>query len=244
MSYGPDIQTNVSGISTRLLVDGKPVTRLDYVTGNYIPLNSSLEVELVRDARPLSAGSLAGQQGGNPSYFYMCTNGMGAATGYCSNNPMSTGVAIALSADVKVIQGSCTAPSQNVALPKMPMDKLKGVGSTGDLSGTREFELRFNNCPPGFTRVGYTLNPVGGVASTLAGTLPVLAGSTAKGVAIQITDSKGTPATFDKSLQLNAYSSSNGGSYAIQMIARYIQTGALVAPGTTGGMMSVLIDYQ
>lgn len=240
---GPLIPTNVSGISTRLLVNGQPTAMFNIRSGYETMVNSPLEVQLVRDGRPLSAGSLAGQAGGNPSYFYVCVpDGWDRTGDMCvSDKP---GLAIALAATVKLVNGTCSTPDQSVALPAMVLYKLKGVGSTGDQSGTKGFELRFNNCPPGFARVGYLLAPVGGTAPNFAGALPVAGGSTAKGVAIQITGTNGTPATFNQRFPLSAYSTSTGGSYSIPMNARYIQTEATVTPGTISGMMSVLMDYQ
>ncbi|NUA32242.1 hypothetical protein FCJ59_36965, partial [Cupriavidus basilensis] len=73
---GPLIPTNVSGISTRLLVNGQPITAFNVNIGSPLKVNSPLEVQLVRDNRPLLAGSLAGQAGGNPSYFYVCVPGI------------------------------------------------------------------------------------------------------------------------------------------------------------------------
>ncbi|MGT2432638.1 fimbrial protein [Cupriavidus basilensis] len=228
---GPLIATNVSGISTRLLVNGQPVTNNTSVAS----VNSPLEVQLVRDSRPLVAGSLKGSAT-NPGYYSICPSSV-CYTG-------DSGRGIILSATVRLVNGTCSTPDQSVALPAMVMHKLKGVGSTGDQSGTKGFTLRFDNCPPGFVRVGYTLTPIGGPMPALAGALPATGGSTAKGVAIQITGSNGTPATFNQSLPLSAYSTSTGGTYSIPMNARYIQTEATVKPGTISSMMSVLVDYQ
>lgn len=243
---GPLIQTNVSGVSTQLLINSQPVTgfNVNSVNSNSdLTVNSSLEVQLVRDSRPLLAGSLAGQQGGNPSYFYVCERTRWSQTGnMCSSSDY--GLAIALAATVRLVNGTCSTPDQSVALPSMVLEKFKGVGSTGDQSGMKGFNLRFNNCPPGYARINYVLSPIGGPLPTLAGTLPVDGGSTAKGVAIQITGTNGTPATFNQRIALSAYSSSTGGSYTIPMNARYIQTAAKVTPGTISGMMSVLMDYQ
>ncbi|MBU4633507.1 fimbrial protein [Pseudomonas chlororaphis] len=242
ISNGPLIQTTVSGISARLLVNGQPTTMFN-IGNNKTRVNSPLEVQLVRDERPLSAGSLAGQQGGNPSYFYVCTSTDGDTTGQmCMSN--KNGLAIALSATVKLINGTCSTPDQSVMLSKIVLEKFKGVGSTGDQSGTKGFNLQFNNCPPSFARVSYELSPIGGALPAIVGALPVAGGSTAKGVAIQITDTNGTPAKFNQRFALSAYNSSTGGSYTIPMNARYIQTAATITPGTISGMMSVLVDYQ
>lgn len=243
---GPVVATNVSGISTRLLVNGQPITAFNVKVGSEITVNSPLEVQLVRDDRPLWAGSLAGQTGllgGNPSYFYVCRPENWELNGdMCLLS--KRGLAIALAANVRLVNGTCTTPDQSVVLPAMVLRELTGAGSTGGQSGTRGFDLRFNNCPPGFARVGYTLTPIGGPAPAFAGALPVAGGSTAKGVAIQITGSNGTPATFNQRLPLSAYSTSTGGTYSIPMVARYIQTEAKVTPGTISGLMSVLMDYQ
>ncbi|QOT78050.1 fimbrial protein [Cupriavidus basilensis] len=234
---GPLVTTNVSGISTRLLVNGQPVTEFSSNGSNFLIVNSPLEVQLLRDARPLSAGSLAGVHGGDPAYYWLCLPGK-------TCDAWNGGLAINLAATVRLVNGTCSTPDQSVALPSMVLYKFKGVGSTGDQSGTKGFDLRFNNCPPGFARVGYTLTPIGGPLPALAGALPVAGGSTAKGVAIQITGTNGTPATFNQSFPLSAYNSSTGGSYTIPMNARYIQTESTVTPGTISGMMSVLVDYQ
>ncbi|AJG19349.1 Putative fimbrial component [Cupriavidus basilensis] len=243
LNPGPLIVTNVSGISTRLLINGQPVSSFGHKTGNTLILRSPLEVQLVRDARPLSAGSLAGQQNGRPGYFSLCVPydvPISGSACYASH----PGLSIVLKATVRLINGTCSTPDQSVALPAMVVHKLKGVGSTGDMSGTKGFELRFNNCPPGFARIGYTLSPTGGAAPAFAGALPVAGGTTAKGVAIQITGKDGAPATFNQRLPLAAYSASTGGSYSVPMNARYIQTEATVTPGTISGMMAVLVDYQ
>ncbi|AZD14357.1 fimbrial protein [Pseudomonas chlororaphis] len=239
---GPLIQTNVPGISTRLLVNGQPATLFN-IGNNKTMVKSPLEVQLVRDERSLSAGSLSGQQGGNPSYFYVCTPTIGDYAGnMCMSN--KNGLAIALSATVKLVNGTCSTPDQSVVLTKMVLEKFKGVGSTGDPSGTKGFNLRFNNCPPSFARISYELSPTGGPLPAIPGALPVAGGSTATGVAIQITDTSGTPAKFNQRFTLSAYNSSTGGSYTIPMNARYIQTAATITPGTISGMMSVLMDYQ
>ncbi|AJG19350.1 Putative fimbrial component [Cupriavidus basilensis] len=224
-------------------MNGRPVSRFDYKTGATVIANSPLEVQLVRDGRPLSPGSLAGQQNGNPGYFGLCLPYVWANPGQAClfGHP---GFAIVLKATIRLINGTCSTPDQSVTLPPMVVHKLKGVGSTGDMSGTKGFELRFNNCPPGFARIGYVLSPTAGTAPAFAGALPVDGGTTAKGVAIQITGKDGAPATFNQRLPLAAYSSSTGGSYSVPMNARYIQTEATVTPGTISGMMSVLVDYQ
>ncbi|WP_063800932.1 fimbrial protein [Burkholderia ubonensis] len=239
---GPVITTNVSGISTQLLINGKPIERTDFgASGTPITVSSSLEVQLLRDSRPLASGSLAGQAGGNPSYYYICTS-RPANYAYCSS--VATGLAIALSADVKLIDGTCSTPAQNITLPGVAATQFKGVGSNGSASAIQSFNLRFEKCPPGYARVGYSLTPIGGAGSATNGTLPLRTGSTAKGVAIQVTDKSGLPATFDQSLKLDAYSTATGGTYTIPMIARYIQTGTAIVPGSVSGAMSVLVDYQ
>ncbi|KDP88793.1 hypothetical protein CF70_028360, partial [Cupriavidus sp. SK-3] len=90
---GPLIATNVSGISTRLLVNGQPVTNNTSVAS----VNSPLEVQLVRDSRPLVAGSLKGSAT-NPGYYSICPSSV-CYTG-------DSGRGIILSATVRLVNGT------------------------------------------------------------------------------------------------------------------------------------------
>lgn len=222
---GPTIETNVSGVSARMLINGKAYATTNSVN---IEITQPIEVQLLGNGRTNSGGSLAGSST-NPAYF-----GMKLAAGQGT-------IYIVLKGTVTPIDGTCSVPSQKVTLPSVSPRKFGDVGS---VAGTYSFQVRVENCPKGYNRVGYSLNPVGGVIANAPGVLPVGADTTAKGVQIRIADNAGTPVTFGQSIKLDAYSKATGGSFAIPMQASYIKTGPTVDTGTVSGSMVVLMDYQ
>ncbi|WP_240922270.1 fimbrial protein [Burkholderia cepacia] len=222
---GPTVETNVSGVSTRMLINGRSYPTTEPVN---IEITQPIEVQLLGDGRTNTGGSLAGTNG-NPAYF-----GMKLAGGQGN-------IFISLKGTITPIDGTCSVPNQKVTLPSVSPRKFGDVGS---VAGTYSFQVRVENCPKGYNRVGYSLNPVGGVIANAPGVLPVGADTTAKGVQIRIANNAGTPVTFDQSIKLDAYNKATGGSFAIPMQASYIKTGPTVDTGTVSGSMVVLMDYQ
>ncbi|RQR53137.1 fimbrial protein [Burkholderia sp. Bp9125] len=236
---GPEIATNVSGVSARLLINGKPQAAMDF-TGATVISRQPLEVQLIRDSRTLEPGSLAGGQGGaNPAYFYLCDR---ETSGHCKGE--NTKLGIVLSGTIQLIAGTCQVPDRNLALPGISSTRFGGVGTTAGFAGSKSFDLQFNNCPAGFARVGYTVAPIGAPSQSIDGTLPLGTGSTAAGVGIQLVDRSNAPLPLNKSITLSAYDKSTGGSYSIPLVAQYIQTGATIKPGTVRGSAQILVDYQ
>ncbi|KVD17353.1 fimbrial protein [Burkholderia ubonensis] len=226
---GPTITTNVSGVSTRLLINGQA-----YATGvplaTPIEFTQPLEVQLLGDGRTNTGGSLAGTNTTSPYYYSLAMKEV----------PFIS-LRIFLKGTITPIDGTCSVPAQTVTLANTSLSRFGDVGST---VGTQSFQIRINNCPKGYNRVGYTLDPRGGVIANAPGVLPLTAGSTASGVKIRVADDKGVPAVFGTSLTVDAYNKSTGGSYAIPMQASYIKTDATIKPGTVNGAMTVLLDYQ
>ncbi len=74
----------------------------------------------------------------------------------------------------------------------------------GTTWGAQSFNIVLQNCPTGVNRVGYSLVPVGGGVTGYAGALSLGSGSTATGVRIRLTDTNGTPVTFNTSIKLGA----------------------------------------
>ncbi|KVN49981.1 fimbrial protein [Burkholderia territorii] len=220
------ITTNVSGVSTRLLINGRA-----YASGQLpgqIVFTQPLEVQLLSDGRENTGGSLAGTHV-NPAYFRVDVQERGAS------------IWVRLKGTVTSIDGTCSVPAQTVTLPTAWTNKFADVGST---LGTQSFQIRINNCPKGYNRIGYTLDPRGGVIANAPGVLPLAADSTASGVKIRVADDKGVPVAFGTSTKVDAYNKTTGGSYAIPMQASYIKTDATIKPGTVNGAMTVLLDYQ
>ncbi|KWK00435.1 hypothetical protein WM11_19975 [Burkholderia ubonensis] len=227
------IPTNVSGVSTRLLINGQAYEPDRYkIYDPPIVINQPLEVQLVRGSGVMSSGDLTGLAAWSSEYFTIFTK---------ADDASIDSIHISLLGTITTIDGTCSVPAQTVKLPNAPLSKFRDVGST---LGTQSFQIRVDNCPKGYNRVGYALDPRGGVIANAPGVLPLTDGSTASGVKIRLADDKGVPAVFGTSIKIDAYNKATGGSYAIPMQASYIKTDATVKPGTVNGAMTVLLDYQ
>ncbi|SEK97035.1 Pilin (type 1 fimbria component protein) [Pseudomonas sp. NFIX51] len=216
------ITTNVSGISTRLLINGRA-----YGSGSIgVVFTQPIEVQLLSDGRTNLGGSLAGVHAS--PYYYQLTTG-------------SSALIINLKGTITPIDGTCSVPNQTVKLPKTLLNRLDRIGST---AGTQSFQLNINNCPRGYNRIGYTLNPVGGVIANSPGVLPLAGGSTASGIKIRVENAQGAPATMGTSITVDGYNKATGGSFAIPMQASYIRTDTIAKVGTVNGAMTVFLDYR
>ncbi|MGY4730739.1 fimbrial protein [Burkholderia pyrrocinia] len=218
---GPTVTTNVSGVSTRILLNGQvyPTSKTQVI------VTQPIEVQLLADGRPIVGGSLAGSYS-NPAYFLLY-------------EPQKT-VFIALSGQITPITGACSVREQTVTLSPVNQQQFGDIGST---AGAKNFEINVDHCPQGYNQIGYTLDP-GSVIDSLPGALPRGAGDTAKSVQIRIADPTGKPVTFNHSIKLDKYDKSTGGSYTIPLQASYIKTGPAVQPGSVSGAMVVRMDYQ
>ncbi|WP_063896612.1 fimbrial protein [Burkholderia ubonensis] len=225
LASGPNLLTNVSGLSTRMLVDGTPVTSSLRTT-----VRHSVEVQLFRDSRAPQSGSLSP---GIINSYYQITYKSG----------LFGDVAIVyLAADVSFINGTCSVPDQTVTLPPVQQSAFNGVGST---AGTVDFQLRLNNCPAGYNRIGYQLSPLDGAVAGSPGTLQLRPESTAAGVGIRIADGMtGNPLPLQQSITVTGYNKNTGGSPSIPLRASYIQTDATIKGGSVRAAAQVLLDYQ
>ncbi|WP_208450544.1 fimbrial protein [Burkholderia contaminans] len=219
---GPDIRTNVNGISARLLINGVAQRKYDDNYGYNLKIDKPVEIQYFVDGRSPSGNS----DSFHGIHFAFVTKGNSF---------------IRFVGEVRRIEGTCSVPAQNVRLPEVWVQKFGDVGSS---IGVQNFQLRVNNCPKGYNRIGYTLDPVGGPIIDLPGILPLAAGSTAHGVNIRIANDKGVAVAFGKSIKVDAYDTAVGGSYSIPMQASYVKTDAAINPGTVAGAMTVLLDYQ
>ncbi|EIM16748.1 fimbrial protein [Pseudomonas chlororaphis] len=217
------ITTNVSGISTRLLINGSA-----YGTQSLsVEFSQPIEVQLLSDGRENLGDSLAGTSP-NPSYFQFSTYEGGL-------------LEISLRGTITPIDGTCSVPNQTVKLPTTALQRLDSIGST---AGAQSFQIQVNNCPKGYNRIGYTLDPVGGVIANSPGVLPLAGGSTASGIKIRVENAQGAPATLGTSITVDGYKKAAGGSFAIPMQASYIRTDTVTTPGTVNGALNVFIDYR
>ncbi|MFU2916493.1 fimbrial protein [Pseudomonas aeruginosa] len=133
------------------------------------------------------------------------------------------------------------AADQTVKLQSIAAARLNGVGT---YAAVTPFNLVVAGCPRGYNRVGYSLQAVGGAVAEGSGVLPRLAGSTATGVSIRVTDEAGVPLRMGLSLPVTAYDKNTGGAYWIPMKASYVQTAEKITPGSVLAAMVILLDYQ
>ncbi|AIC20635.1 fimbrial protein [Pseudomonas chlororaphis] len=217
------ITTNVSGISTRLLINGTA-----YGTQSLsVTFSQPIEVQLLSDGRTNLGGSLAGLSS-LPQYYTLRAR-------------FAPVFSIYLKGTITPIDGTCSVPSQTVKLPKTLINRLDRIGAT---AGTQNFQIQVNNCPKGYNRVGYTLDPVGGVIANSPGVLPLAGGSTASGIKIRVENAQGTPATLGTSITVDGYNKAAGGSFAIPMQASFIRTDTVTTLGTVNGALNVFMDYR
>ncbi|KWK69891.1 fimbrial protein [Burkholderia ubonensis] len=222
---GPDLETTVSGLSTRMFIDGTPVTSRVRTT-----LRNTVEVQLFRDSRPAQDGSL--KPGIFNSYYTIRYK-----SGIFGDFNL-----VYLTASVSFINGTCSVPDQTVTLPPVQQSAFKGVGST---TGTVDFQLRLNSCPPGYNRIGYQLSPLDGAVAGSPGTLQLRPESTAAGVGIRIDDGMtGSPLPLQHSITVTGYNKNTGGSPSIPLRASYIQTDTMIKGGSVRAAAQVLLDYR
>jgi len=225
VSGGPDLETNVSGLSTRILVDGNVA-----VSSTKTTLRNTLEIMLFRDSRQPQDGSL--NFGLNDAYFLV-----NHRSGIVSDSTQ-----ILLAATVSFINGTCSIPDQTVTLPPVQHNVFNGVGST---AGATDFQVQLNNCPAGYNRIGYQVAPLDDVVAGTPGGMQLRPDATASGIGIQVADATtGQPLPLRKSHTVTSYNPATGGSPTIRLRASYLQTGAKVGGGSVHAAAQVLLDYQ
>ena len=110
---GPDLNTNVPGLSVRLLLDGIPASSRFKGTFSQIA-----EVQLFRNSTPLSDGQFA--SGAFNSYFLITYKDGLVASGTSS---------VRLTGSVTTINATCQVADQTVKLQSIAAARLNGVGT-------------------------------------------------------------------------------------------------------------------
>jgi len=225
MSDGPELETNVSGLSTRMLIDGTQA-----VSSTKMTMRNTLEIMLFRDSRQPQDGSL---NFGMLSAYY---------TIYYKSGLLGGSTPVALAAKVNFINGTCSIPDQTVTLPPVQARDFNGVGST---AGATDFQVQLNNCPAGYNRIAYQLAPLDDVVVGTPGGMQLRPDARASGIGIHIADAvTGQPLTLQKSHTVTNYNPATGGSPSISLRASYLQTGAKIGGGSVHAAAQVLLDYQ
>ncbi|MGU7785165.1 fimbrial protein [Burkholderia sp. PU8-34] len=221
---GPDLETTVDGLSTRVLLDGVPLTNTLKKT-----VYNSIEVQLFRDSRTPKNGSL--NPGSLNRYF---------SISYKTSIITTDFTFISFAVDVSFIDGTCSVPNQTIKLPDVSRTSFRGVGST---TGATPFSIPLVNCPSGYNRVGYLISPINGEISGIPGALALRPEATARGVGVKLTDANSrAPIPFNRSIQ-SPYKE-GAPRIDIPLLAEYVQTEANVEGGSVSAGALILLDYQ
>ncbi|WP_250453298.1 fimbrial protein [Caballeronia sp. ATUFL_M2_KS44] len=146
---------------------------------------------------------------------------------------------------------TCQTPDVNVPMGIQGPADLPNVGPAP--SKVASFNLSLNNCPGGVPVAGtsagqihsiqYQIDPSNGQVSGFSNVAALSGSPAAGGVGVQLYDNTGAVFPFGTLRTLNGFDSSNGGSYAIPMTARYYRTGPLTA-GPANATMTMTVLYQ
>jgi len=146
---------------------------------------------------------------------------------------------ITLLSPITISAASCATPSVSVDMGKYLISEIESstVGS-----GNVAFDIGLTDCPTSITRIEYLLKANTDVVDSAQGVVSLDKGSTAKGVALQIKDSSGTPLKLDV---YNKFSGvNNGGVFKVPMNASYIKApGEKIEAGSANTSITFIIKY-
>lgn len=178
--------------------------------------------------------------GGTASY-----NGELAAQSGMDSRPIGTPdhiQNILLTGSATFVPLACDVPPVSVSLGDHLKSKFSGVGYGTEL---KDVNIQLNNCPAGMNSIQYMIEPVTALANSSLSVVALdQATSTATGVGIQLLNSAGSaPFQLSNWNTLTTYSSSVGGSYVINLKARYYQISPTVTPGEADASMTITMLY-
>lgn len=233
------IPTGIPGISYRLLhPDSSSLLALypNYPTNSgTFSVSSNLQLVYTGPYLPPNNSTLTGQLSQwkidiCSYYFFICL-------GTIAPQPVET---FNINATIRIQVPTCDidpgSVNKTVTLPSITTTQLSGQGTT---AGKTPFSLQLDNCPANL-RVFITLN----TASPQSGDSGVIAPTAgdATGIGVQILQADGaTPVTFGTAIDTGTTSAS---SYAINLFARYYQTGTTTGPGHVQGTATYTLSYQ
>ncbi|WP_083615185.1 fimbrial protein [Paraburkholderia sp. SOS3] len=140
-----------------------------------------------------------------------------------------------------VTAAACTAAAtQTVVLPNVSGSALPSVGAT---TGSTPFAIRLSGCPKGLKQIQYQLDPPDGAIDAANGTFALSRDSTAKGVALSVTDAAQDAIKLQTPQMVPAYDPQTGGDVPVNLAIRYYRTGPVV-PGTVKGTLIYTMFYQ
>ena len=151
-----------------------------------------------------------------------------------------------------VVQGlpTCTAKDVTVAMGSYKSSTFTGIGTT---TPAKDFEVSVT-CPPGMMLV--TREPLprpvsvayriysNGTENPRTNVFALSSGSTAKGIALRISNSASAQFGSDRSYLLAGYNVDSGSSHSVKFQAAYQQVDATVTPGTANAVLIFAMNYQ
>jgi len=149
------------------------------------------------------------------------------------------------------VDATCTTPAvENHTLPTVSMNEIPEVGDVGPIYA---FQLKITNCPRWMRSVRYKLmaaQPGGGETVPDNSTLPLLTGSTASGVGVQIRLPNNTLHPFNEWRNVVGYPSNFGtgndtpSNHTVQLRARIIRTAVNAQPGKIVSAIIFHMQYK
>ncbi len=240
---GPAYSTNVPGIAYQIMLEGLSEQTFphDYYLASAASGNTTswyknwtgITVNLIKTAPVVSNGPLdVGLYSqivvaGRPSdwYFRFSISGGRIVSRTCSVAERSRNI--------------------TVNLGRVPRDDFSGIGSTSAREEPFEIEIACQRAPGSLqSTVSMTMDATRptagrpGVMDVNPLGAPLIA---ARGIGIQVLDGQRRPVQFGRATQVGE---SKDGSYILPFVARYMQTGTAVRPGTANGTATITLTYQ
>ncbi|WP_148059690.1 fimbrial protein [Pseudomonas protegens] len=146
---------------------------------------------------------------------------------------------ITLLSPITISAASCKTPSVSVNMGEY---QISDIEKSTEGSINVPFDIGLIDCPSSVTRVEYLLKANTKVVDNVQGIVSLDSGSTAKGVSLQIKDSRGVPLKLDV---YNKFSgSNNGGGFKIPMNASYVRVaGEKINAGSANTSLTFIMKY-
>lgn len=136
---------------------------------------------------------------------------------------------------------SCKTPSVTVKMGDQ--NEVRGFQGVGTSLSPVSFSIALKECPEGLNKVSYQLNPNSAIVDASRSVVALDAGSTAKGVGVQLLNSAGNPVALKTKLQFAQYDK-QGGNFNIPLQAAYYQTANQIVPGTANTSVAFVMGYN
>lgn len=142
---------------------------------------------------------------------------------------------------IAVATQSCSTSDIGVSLGARRSSDFSGIGSS---SSHVAFSIGLE-CPGGLSRIRFRVDPAAGaVVDSSRSLVPLDAGSSARGVAVQLLNGAGTAPLPLAAFQPFAGYTGAAGTYSIPLRARYYQTAATVTGVSANSAVTFTLSYE